>query len=235
MPPLEGCRFHPSLRNWDPICLVAKKPILKTEGRTSQVVHGIRILLMDIGLIPGLGRFHMPHSNWVHVSQLFSQPSRVWDFPSSLAGKESICNSEKSSLIPGSGRSPGEGIDYSLQYSWVSLVAPMVKNPPVKVIYCYPAYLSYTRIHHMKCQAGWITSWNQDCQEKYQHLWYVYDTTLMEESEKEPKSLLMKVNEESEKAGLKLNIQKTKIMASSPITSWQIDGEMWKQWQILCS
>ena len=54
------------------------------------------------------------------------------------------------------------------------------------------------------------------------------DTTLMAESE-ELKSLLMKVKEESEKAGLKLNIQKTKIMASSPIPSWQIDGKQWKQ------
>ena len=51
------------------------------------------------------------------------------------------------------------------------------------------------------------------------------DNTLIAESKEEPKSLLMKVKEESEKAGLKLNIQKTKIMASSPITSWQIDGE----------
>ena len=51
------------------------------------------------------------------------------------------------------------------------------------------------------------------------------DTTLMVESEEELKSLLMKVNEESEKVGLKLNIQKTKIMASGPITSWEIDGE----------
>ena len=54
---------------------------------------------------------------------------------------------------------------------------------------------------------------------------YVDDTTLMAESKEELKSLLMKVNEESEKVGLKLNIQKTKIMASSPITSWQIEGE----------
>ena len=52
-----------------------------------------------------------------------------------------------------------------------------------------------------------------------------YDTTLMAESEEELKSLLMKVKEKGEKAGLKLNIQKAKIMASSPITSWQIDGE----------
>ena len=55
------------------------------------------------------------------------------------------------------------------------------------------------------------------------------DTTLMAESEEELKSLLMKVKEESEKAGLKLNIQQTKIVASSPITSWQIGGEQWKQ------
>ena len=57
------------------------------------------------------------------------------------------------------------------------------------------------------------------------NLRYADDTTLMAESEEELKSLLMKVKEESEKVGLKLNIEKTKIMASGPITSWQIDGE----------
>ena len=57
------------------------------------------------------------------------------------------------------------------------------------------------------------------------NLRYADDTTLMAESEEELKSLLMKVKEDSEKVGLKLNIQKTKIMASSPITSWEIDGE----------
>ena len=57
------------------------------------------------------------------------------------------------------------------------------------------------------------------------NLRYADDTTLMVESEEELKSLLMKVKEESENVGLKLNIQKTKIMASSPITSWEIDGE----------
>ena len=57
------------------------------------------------------------------------------------------------------------------------------------------------------------------------NLRYADDTTLMTESEEELKSLLMKVKEESEKVGLKLNIQKTKIMASGPITSWQLDGE----------
>ena len=57
------------------------------------------------------------------------------------------------------------------------------------------------------------------------NLWYSDDTTLMWDSEEELKSLLMKVKEENEKAGLKLNIQKMKIMASTPITSWKIDGE----------
>ena len=64
------------------------------------------------------------------------------------------------------------------------------------------------------------------------NLRYADDTTFMAESE-ELKSLLMKVKEESEKVGLKLNIQKTKIMASGSITSWQIDGKQWKQWENL--
>ena len=61
------------------------------------------------------------------------------------------------------------------------------------------------------------------------NLRYADDTTLMAESEEELKSLLMKVKEDGEKVGLKLNIQKTKIMASGSITSWQIDGKQWKQ------
>ena len=61
------------------------------------------------------------------------------------------------------------------------------------------------------------------------NLKYADDTTLMAESEEELKSLLMKVKEEREKVGLKLNIQKIKIMASGPITSWQIDRKQWKQ------
>ena len=61
------------------------------------------------------------------------------------------------------------------------------------------------------------------------NLRYVDDTTLITESEEELKCLLMKVKEESEKVGLKINNQKTKIMASGPITSWEIDGEQWKQ------
>ena len=72
----------------------------------------------------------------------------------------------------------------------------------------------------MKCWAGIKTAGRN-----INNLRYADDTTLMAESEEELKSLLMKLKEESEKGGLKLNIQKTKIMESSPITSWQIDGE----------
>ena len=78
-------------------------------------------------------------------------------------------------------------------------------------------------------------AWNKIARRNINNLIYAYDTTLMAESKGELKSLLMRIKEESQKAGLKLNIQKTKIMASSPITSWQIEGKKWKQWQIFFS
>ena len=80
----------------------------------------------------------------------------------------------------------------------------------------------------------WNAKWDEIqagikiAQRNINNLSYADDTTLMAETEEELKSLLMKVNEESEKAGLKLNIQKTEIMASGPITRWQIDGETMK-------
>ena len=76
----------------------------------------------------------------------------------------------------------------------------------------------------MKCRADEAQAGIKIARRNVNNLRYADDTTLVAESE-ELKSLLMKVKEESEKAGLKLNIQKTKIMASGPITSWQIDGE----------
>ena len=76
----------------------------------------------------------------------------------------------------------------------------------------------------MKCWAGWAQAGNKTAMKKINNLRYADDTTLMAESE-ELKSLLMKVKEAGEKAGLKLNVQKIKIIASGPITSWQIDGE----------
>ena len=94
----------------------------------------------------------------------------------------------------------------------------------VKAVYCHPAYLTY--MQSTSCE---MSDWVKHKLES--RLWgeipitYADDTTPMAESEEDLKSLLMKVKEESEKAGLKLSIQKTKIMAPSPTTSWQIDGE----------
>ena len=83
--------------------------------------------------------------------------------------------------------------------------------------------MGYPNLHHEKLWAG-----IKIARRNINNLRYADDTNLVAESEKELKSLLMKVKEESEKVGLKLNIQKTNIMASGPITSWQIDGETMK-------
>ena len=97
----------------------------------------------------------------------------------------------------------------------------------VKAVYCHPASFNFYAEYIMRnagleeAQAGIKIAGRT-----INNLRYADDTTLMAESEEELKSLLMKVKDESEKVGLKLNIQKTKIMASGPITSWQIDGEM---------
>ena len=95
----------------------------------------------------------------------------------------------------------------------------------VKAVYFHPVYFTY--MQSTSCDMpGWMNhkgikiAWRNINNHRYTE-----DTTLMAESEEELKSLLMEVKEESEKVGLKLNIQKTKIMASSPKTSWEIDGE----------
>ena len=80
-------------------------------------------------------------------------------------------------------------------------------------------------MHHEKCWAGGPQAGIKIAGRNINNLTYADDTTLMAKSEEELKSFLVKVKEESEKAGLKLNIQKTKIMASASIISWQIDGE----------
>ena len=77
----------------------------------------------------------------------------------------------------------------------------------------------------MKCWAGWSTAGIRIAGRNINNLRYADDTTFIAESKEELNSFLMKVKEESEKAGLTIDIQKTKIMASGPITSWQIDGE----------
>ena len=101
-----------------------------------------------------------------------------------------------------------------------------------KAVYCHPAYLTYMK--SISCKIlGWINRKLESrlpgekkiARRNINNLRYADNTTLMAESEEELKSLLIKGNEGSEKVGLKLNIQKTNIMASSPINSWQIDGE----------
>ena len=96
----------------------------------------------------------------------------------------------------------------------------------VKAVYWHPAYLTYMQSTSWE-MLGWMKHKLESkiAGRNINNLRYADDTTLMSESEKELKSLLMKVKEESEKVGLKLNILKTKIMASGPITSWEIDGE----------
>ena len=97
-----------------------------------------------------------------------------------------------------------------------------------KAVCFHPAYLTY--MQSTSWWAGWIIRWNKIAERNINNLKYADNNALMAESEEELKSILMKVKEESEKAGLKLNIQKMKIMASGPTTSWQIDGKQWKQW-----
>ena len=95
----------------------------------------------------------------------------------------------------------------------------------IEAVYCHPTYLTYMQSTSCKMPCWMKHKLESRLQGEISNLRYADDTTLMAESEEELKSFLMKVKEESEKVGLKLNIQKTKIMASSPITSWQLDGE----------
>ena len=94
----------------------------------------------------------------------------------------------------------------------------------VKAVQCHPAYVTYSRVHHSKCQDE-IQVGIKITGRNINNLRYGDDTMLMAETKEELKSFLMKVKFESEKSGLKLNVQKMKMMASSPITSWQIDVE----------
>ena len=100
------------------------------------------------------------------------------------------------------------------------------ENEYVKAVYCHPAYLTSMQSKYNMRNAGLdeAQAGIKIARRNINNLSYADDTTLMAESEEELKSLLMKAKEESEKVGLKVNIQKTKIMASGPITSWQING-----------
>ena len=105
---------------------------------------------------------------------------------------------------------------FSLSYDF-----KIVNHLQTSASYCRPSVCNFKRNARLdEAQAGIKTAGRN-----INNLRYADDTTLMAESEEELKSLLMKVKEESKKAGLKFNLQKQKIMASGPITSWQIDGE----------
>ena len=93
-----------------------------------------------------------------------------------------------------------------------------------RAVYCHPAYLTYVEYIMRNTGLEETQAGIKIARRNINHLRYADGTTLMAESEEELKGLLMKVKEESEKVGLKLNIQKTKIVASGPITSWEVDG-----------
>ena len=95
----------------------------------------------------------------------------------------------------------------------------------IKVVHCHPAYLTYAEYIMQNAELDEAQAGIKTAGRNTNNLRYADETTLMAESEEELKSLLMEVKEESEKVGLKLNIQKTKITVSDPITSWQIVGE----------
>ena len=95
----------------------------------------------------------------------------------------------------------------------------------VKAVYCHPDYLTSMQSTSCNARLHEAQAGIKIAERNTNNLRYIIDTTLMTESEEELKSLLIKVKDESEEAGLKLNIQKTKIMASGHITSWQLDGE----------
>ena len=98
----------------------------------------------------------------------------------------------------------------------------------MKAVYCHPAYNLYAEYIMRNAGLEEAQAGIKIARKSINNLRYADDITLMAESEEELKNLLMKMKGKSEKTGLKLNIHKTKTMASGPITSWQIEGEKWK-------
>ena len=144
-------------------------------------------------------------------------------FPGSSADKESTYNAGDPGLIPGLGRSPGEGIGYHWHETtdWFQ-IGKAVRQGCILWPCLFNLHAEYIMQNARldEAQAG-----IKIARRNTNNLRYAADSTLMAESEEELKSLLMKMKKESEKAGLKLSIQKAKIMASCPISLWQIDGE----------
>ena len=122
-----------------------------------------------------------------------------------------------------------------MQVNQQQLEMDMGKEYIVKAVYCLPAYLTYAEYIMKNTGLDEAQARIKITGRNVNNFRYANDNIFMAKSEKELRNHLMKMKEESGKAGLKLNIQKTMIMASGPITSWQIDGEQWKQWWTLFS
>ena len=149
------------------------------------------------------------------VSPICCEPGRT--VPGFLCYLIILCDNlvgEESSLF-------GRNMWYTYTIEYYSA---RTKREYLKAAYCHPTYLTC-----MQSTSREMLGWRKHkLESRLLGEIYARDTTLMAESEEELKSLLMKVKEDSEKVGFKLNIQKTKIMASSSITSWQIDVGKWK-------
>ena len=144
----------------------------------------------------------------------------LWPFPCGSACKESTSNAGDLGSVPGLGRSPGEGKGTAAAAKSLQLCPTLCDSidgsPPGFPIPGILQARTLEWVHHAKSWAGWITSWNQDCREKYQQLHTCRQYHSNGRMWRETKEPLVRLKEERKKGGLKLNIQKTKIMASGP-------------------
>ena len=148
------------------------------------------------------------------MTRLYICPPAYWTY---MQSESESCSVVPNSLQPHGLHSPWTSPGQNTRMGSHSLLQGIFPTQGSSPCIC--------RVHHVKCQAGWITSWNKTARRNINNHRYADDTTQIAESEEELKGLLIKVKEVSEKAGLKLNIQKTKIIASGSITLWQIEGE----------
>ena len=126
-----------------------------------------------------------------------------------------------------------QGMKQQLQSDMAQWTGSKLGKEYINAVYCHPAYLTYTEYIKRNDGLDEAQAGIKIAGRNISTLRYADDTILMAKSEEELKSLLMNVKKESENVGLKLNIQKTKIMASGLITSWEIDGKQWKPCQTL--
>ena len=148
-------------------------------------------------------------------------------FPCGSASKDSACNVGHLGVNPWVGKIPGERKGYPLQYSGLENSRDQIFHGVAKSQRQLSNFQFHFHADYIMQNAGLDESqiWIRIARRNIDYLRHAHDTTLMAEIEEKLKSLLMKVKKESGKPSLKLNIQKTKVMASGPITSWETDGE----------